>query len=281
MRFGVVILPDDRWSVTRERWQRAEAFGFEHAWTYDHLTWRHLRDEPWFGAIPTLAAAATATSRIRLGTLVASPNFRHPVPLAKELMTLDDVSGGRFTAGLGAGGTGFDASALGQEPWSPRERADRFEEFVRLLDVLLTQPQATFRGRFYAADEARAIPGCVQQPRLPFAIAATGPRGMQLAATFGATWVTVDGRDACAEQVERLEEACRDAGRDPANLERLALLGFRERALDSVEAFHDVAGRFAEMGFTDLVVHWPQDRAPFAGRLSVLETLAAGWTATP
>src|SRR5512145_2001053 len=140
MRIGVLILPEFPWSTARNLWHHAEELGFDHAWTYDHLAWRSLRDSPWFAAIPTLTAAATATERIRLGTLVASPNFRHPVPFAKELITLDDISGGRFTAGLGAGGDGFDAQALGQEPWPRRERTERFEEFVALLDRLLREP---------------------------------------------------------------------------------------------------------------------------------------------
>jgi alkanesulfonate monooxygenase SsuD/methylene tetrahydromethanopterin reductase-like flavin-dependent oxidoreductase (luciferase family) len=281
VQFGVLILPDDRWAVTRERWRAAEQLGFHHAWTYDHLTWRELRERPWFGAIPTLTAAATLTSRIRLGTLVASPNFRHPVPFAKELMSLDDVSNGRITAGLGAGGSGFDASALGQQPWGARERADRFEEFVGLLDRLLRQPRTTHRGRFYSADSARAIPGCVQQPRLPFAIAATGPRGMRLAARLADTWVTVDGRGAGPEQLAQLDQACREAGRVPSSLRRLALLGFRERPLDSIEAFRDAAGRYREMGFTDLVVHWPRSTEPLAGDPTVLRELSAELTADP
>ena len=122
LRLGVVILPEHRWPIARAIWRRAEALGFDHAWTYDHLAWRSLRDAPWFGAIPTLTAVAAATMRIRLGTLVASINFRHPVPFARELLTLDDVSGGRFTLGIGAGGTGWDATILGKPEWSPRER---------------------------------------------------------------------------------------------------------------------------------------------------------------
>ena len=86
MRLGVCILPDLRWPEQRRLWQRAEELGFDHAWTYDHLAWRSLRNEPWFGAVPTLTAAALATSRIRIGPLVASPNYRHPVPFAKELI---------------------------------------------------------------------------------------------------------------------------------------------------------------------------------------------------
>src|SRR3954453_23918406 len=110
MKLSTVILPHQRWhDGAREEWTGAEQLGFAAAYTYDHLSWRTFRDAPWFGAVPTLTAAATATERIRLGTLVTSPNFRHPVTLAKELLTVDDISGGRLTVGIGVGGTGFDA----------------------------------------------------------------------------------------------------------------------------------------------------------------------------
>ena len=114
VRVGVVILPQFSWPEARARWRSLEDRGFAHGWTYDHLAWRNLADQPWFGTIPTLTAAATATSTLRLGTWVASPNFRHPVTLAKDLMTLDDVSGGRVIAGVGAGGIGWDATVLGR-----------------------------------------------------------------------------------------------------------------------------------------------------------------------
>src|SRR5687767_6871355 len=109
MRVGVVILPDQRWAETERRWRLAEQWGFDHAWTYDHLGWRDLADGPWFDAVPTLTAAAMVTSRIHLGTLVASPNFRHPVHFGREVTALDDISGGRLLLGVGAGGVaGFD-----------------------------------------------------------------------------------------------------------------------------------------------------------------------------
>ena len=275
MRFGVLILPDASWSVARERWQSAERMGFDHAWTYDHLTWRSLRDGPWFAAMPTLGAAALATSHLRLGTLVASPTFRHPVTFAKELMTLDDISEGRITAGIGAGGDGFDATAVRTVAWSRRERSERFEEFVTLLDRLLTEPATSAEGQYYVANEARSIPGCRQRPRLPFAIAATGPRGLRLAARYGATWIASDSRDAGPDLVDRLGEACVAEGRDPASIGRLVLVGHRERPLDSVEAFRDVAGRYGAAGFTDLVAHWPRRREPFAAVMAVLERIAA------
>ncbi|KNB49071.1 LLM class flavin-dependent oxidoreductase [Streptomyces caatingaensis] len=289
-RLSTVILPVRRWHEGgRDQWLRAEELGFHTAYTYDHLSWRSFRDGPWFGAVPTLTAAATATSRMRLGTLVTSPNFRHPVTLAKELISLDDISGGRVTLGIGAGGSGFDATALGQEAWSPRERADRFAEFVPLLDRLLTEGAVSHGGTFYSADEARNIPGCVQRPRLPFAVAATGPRGLRLAARHGQAWVTTgdpklfesgtpeQSRAALRTQLARLGAACEEAGRDVAELDKILLTGFtpdRGRPLESLDAFVDFAGEHYALGFTEIVVHWPIPGSDFAADQQVFERIA-------
>ncbi|MFD8599025.1 LLM class flavin-dependent oxidoreductase [Kitasatospora sp. NPDC059646] len=287
MRLSTVILPIHRWSEGQKVWRRAEELGFHAAYTYDHLSWRSFRDEPWFGSVPTLTAAACATERIRLGTLVTSPNFRHPVTLAKELITLDDVSGGRVSLGIGAGGTGFDATALGQEAWSPKERADRFGEFLPLLDELLTNGTTTREGAYYSAVEARNIPGCVQRPRLPFYVAATGPRGLRLAAEYGQGWVTYgDPRgpadvpveqapEVIARQIGKLTEACEQRGRDVAELDKLLLQGSTaEKPLQSVDAFVDWAGTYRELGITELVVHWPVPDSIFASDLDVFEKIA-------
>ncbi|MFE0042312.1 LLM class flavin-dependent oxidoreductase [Streptomyces albireticuli] len=291
MRLSTVILPDRRWSEGgRETWQRAEELGFHAAYTYDHLSWRTFRDGPWFGAVPTLTAAATVTTRMRLGTLVTSPNFRHPVTLAKELISLDDIADGRITLGIGAGGSGFDATALlkgGEEPWTPRERADRFAEFVPLLDRLLTEEVVSHEGAHYSAFEVRNIPGCVQRPRLPFAVAATGPRGLRLAARHGQAWVTTgdpklfetgtpeQSRAAIAGQIERLGAACAEIDRDPASLDKILLTGFTpDRPLDSFDAFVDFAGSHAELGFDEIVVHWPIADSFFEADPAVFEKIA-------
>ncbi|MCW5250043.1 LLM class flavin-dependent oxidoreductase [Streptomyces sp. SHP 1-2] len=289
MRLSTVILPVHRWSEGQHSWRRAEDLGFHAAYTYDHLSWRSFRDGPWFGALPTLTAAASVTERLRLGTLVTSPNFRHPVTLAKEMISLDDLSAGRITLGIGAGGTGFDATALGQEPWTPRERADRFAEFLGLLDRLLTEDAVSYTGDFYSAHEARNIPGCVQRPRLPFAVAATGPRGMGLAARHGQAWVTTGDPSLYEEgtpeqsvaalrgQTERLADACAGIGRDPRELDMILLTGFtpdRGRPLESVDAFVDFAGRHRELGFTEIVVHWPIPDSDFATDERVFERVA-------
>lgn len=176
MRVGIALLPEQDWAADAKRWKRVEAYGFDHGWLLDHLAWRSLADSPWFATVPILAGAALATSSLRLGTIVTTPNFRHPVPLAKELMTLDMMSGGRLTIGLGAGAPGHDARMLGQADLSPRQSSARFHEFITLLDLLLRQRRTTWRGEWFAAVEARTIPGPVQQPRPPFVVAANGRR---------------------------------------------------------------------------------------------------------
>ncbi|GAA3373164.1 LLM class flavin-dependent oxidoreductase [Streptomyces sannanensis] len=292
MRLSTVILPVRRWNKGGcDEWLRAERLGFHTAYTYDHLSWKTFRDGPWFGAVPTLTAAAAATERIRLGTLVTSPNFRHPVTLAKELITLDDVSGGRITLGIGAGGNGFDATTLlkaGEEAWTPRERADRFAEFVPLLDRLLTEDAVTHDGTFYAANGARTIPGCVQRPRLPFAIAATGPRGMKLAAHHGQAWVTTgdpklwetgtpdQSLEALRGQMEKLGDACEAVGRDVDELDKILLTGFTpDRPLASFDAFVDFAGKHFALGFTEIVIHTPIPDSLFAADNEVFERIAS------
>ena len=282
MKLSTVILPVFPWREGRDVWRRAEDLGLHAAYTYDHLTWQSFRGTPWHGTVPTLAAAAAVTERIRLGTMVATPNFRHPVPFAKDLMTLDELSGGRFTLGVGAGGGGFDATVLNEQPWPARERADRFAEFTRLLDKLLSQDLTTeTAGAHYRAFEAEMLPGSTQRPRIPFHVAAIGPRAMRLTAELGQGWVTFgaseDGPRVVAEQIERLSEACAARGREIGELE-LTLLNMgrseQERPLASFEAFVDWAGKYREVGITELVLHWPIADSEFAADMKVFERIA-------
>lgn len=280
MRVGIVILPEDRWWAAEPKWRAAEEYGFDHAWTYDHLGWRTLVDGPWFGAVPTLAAAAMVTSRIRIGPFVASPNFRHPVPFMRELVTLDDLADGRLVLGVGAGGLGYDTRVLGEPELTTRQRVDRFAEFVEALDGLLITDEHDHEGEYYVARGARNLPGPVQRPRLPFLVAANGPRTMRTAARFGAGWVTT-GRQAesqdewwhgVGELARTFDDVLDREGRDSADVHRyLSLDAAPVFSLSSAEAFADAAGRAAELGFTDLVVHWPRSGEPYQGREAVLE----------
>jgi len=284
-----MILTEEPWRRNVGRWQTAEALGFDAAWTYDHLHWRGLRGQPWYASVPVLAAAAAVTSRITIGLMVASPNFRHPVTLAKETVTLDDISGGRFVLGVGAGSPDAgDAAVLGEPPLSPAARADRFEEFVALTDRLLRSPTTTHAGRFYTVDDAVMVPGCVRRPRAPLAVAASGPRGMAVAARYADAWVTMGPTDwsrsyrpeeclaVVADQTARLHRCCAEAGRDAGEVARVFVsTGWAGDPLASPKACLELAERYAAVGITDLVLHWPRPDGVYAGDPAVLEGIAA------
>jgi len=270
MRVGILLMPADGWSETVDLVQRLERLGYHHIWVYDHLTWQRYRDRPWHATYPWLAGLAAATTRIRLGTMVANLNIRHPAVLAKDAMTIDHISNGRVTIGLGAGGTGFDATVLGQPDLGPRQRADRMAEAAEVLDGLLRGSLTNYSGHYYELNEARVLPGCLQRPRLPLAIAAGGPRTLRTAAQFGDAWITygdttykdlsADGTErVVARQADLLEEHCDRLGRDPTTIDRIYLIGNTEaKPLASLEAFQDFLGRYADLGFTDVVFHMPR-----------------------
>jgi len=315
MRFGIVILPQHDWPDAARFWRGAEELGFDHAWTYDHLAWRGLAGERWHATVPTLTAAAMVTQRIGLGTFVASPNYRHPVPFAKDIATVDQIAGGRVILGLGSGGTGFDASVLGQAPLTPRQRHERFTEFAQSLDTLLRfepagglgaaqgsdvqgadvdgadasrGPGISFTGTWYTAHGARMVGEPAQHPRMPLHLAANGTRGIALTVRLADGWITT-GRehdDAAVwwrhigDLARQVDDACAAAGRDPQTLARTLSLDTDGRySLASVGAFEDAIGRAAELGFTDVVSHWPRREGIYAGDERVLEEAATRFAA--
>lgn len=305
MRHGICILPEYPWREAEPLWRRAEELGFDHAWTYDHLVWGGLPDAPWHSTVATLTAAALVTERIGLGTLVSSPNFRHPFALARDALTLQDISGGRLLLGVGAGGD-LDSSVLGEE-LTRGERSRRFREFVPLLDRCLREDHVDHDGEFYRAVDAR---NQISEPT-PLLVAADGPRAMEVAATYAAGWVTTGPaagdwaeRDAvdqwwggvadAARRFTEIEQAARerttgvraDGGQSALDDAVTALAGDGQRqpvaryltldasgpaALTSVEFLTHQVGRAEELGFTDVIVHWPRPEPPYQSDLKVLE----------
>lgn len=133
-------------------------------------------------SFPALAAAATVTSRLRLGHLVIDNDFRHPLLLAREALTLDLISDGRLELGLGAGWLVRDYESLGV-PFDPAPvRLARLSEAAHLLKRLFTEAEVTFVGRFYRMSRATALPGPRQRPRPPILIGGGGPRLLEIAA---------------------------------------------------------------------------------------------------
>ncbi len=284
MRFGLTILTDLPWAEAEPRWRAAEDMGFDHAWTYDHLVWGGLPESPWVGAMPTLTAAAMVTSTLRLGTLVAAPNFRHPVAFQREVQAVDDISEGRFLLGVGTGGD-VDSRILGNPDLTVKERVDRFQEFTDLLVRLRTEDHVTAQGRWFSAADARTLPPLRDVPLL---VAGNGPRSVRYAARTGDGWVTTGGPEPIAtwwtaldSARQTLDEALVSAGRDPSVFPRYLLLdsapayGAPRMALQSVGLFEEMTGRAAELGFTDVVTHWPRPSDPYAGDVDVLERVAA------
>ncbi len=293
MRIGLVILPSDRWSEARRQWEWADRVGFCAAWTYDHVRWGGMPDGPWLAAVPVLAAAAAVTTRIRLGTLVATPNFRHPVTLARDALALDDVSDGRLDLGLGPGSEGLDATALGQKAWTPAERLARFAEFLQVLQPIVDGEPAvrtSMATAHYTAADAPSTPGALQRP-LPLTIAAGGAKGLRLAATYGRNWVTVGptGRgpgtpettlQAVRRQLPLLDEACRSTDRDPASIGKVVLWTPTEPVITSLDQFDHLAGPYIELGFEQFVVHHPDQTGPYGGDVRTFEKIAERSAAT-
>jgi len=250
--------------------REAEQAGVRTVWTYDHLSWGGLRTSPWYAAVPLLAAAAVATTRVRLGTQVATPNYRHPVPFAKEVMTLDQLSGGRFDLGIGAGVTDGDALVTGEPPRTTRAQAERFAEWTDLLDELLRNEVVTHEGPTFSAIEARMAPGCATLPRVPFTVAASGKRAMAVAAEHGQSWVTYgtfpydipaeQWYETLARQSRNLDDALAAAGRKPGEVRRIVQLAFSVTwPFESAERYRDVLGRLDGLGFDEFSVHWPRE----------------------
>jgi len=273
-RIGVVMWPIEPWPEARAQWQRAEELGFAHAWVYDHTAWRG--HTPWYDGYSTLAAVAAVTTTIGLGTLVTSPNFRHPVPTAHAVRTIDQISGGRLELGIGSGGAGHksDGDILGRE-WTSKQRADRYAEWVTMLDRILSGVSVSYEGEYWSANDVSIGVGGVQRPRVPFALAATGPRGLRLVAEYARTWICESDLSTARDRLGKLAAACAEVGRDPADLRKMMMTGFTDDPwLESPDAFQEMAGRYAELGFTDILVHWPRPDTPWAADMKVFEAIA-------
>ena len=157
------------------RARRLEAIGYETLAMPDHMVggaWANL---------PALAAAAAATTTLRLGNLVLDNDFRNPVVLAREIATLDVISNGRVELGLGAGWFDRDYQSIGQPFDRGRVRVARLAEAVTLMKRLFTEDEVTFAGVYYRTERSECRPKTVQRPRPPFLIAAGGPQILALA----------------------------------------------------------------------------------------------------
>jgi len=159
--------------------RRAEELGFATFLLRDHFVREPFGDQ--FAPIAALTAAACATTRLRVGSLVLDNDYRHPVVLAKEAATLDLLSGGRFELGLGAGWLRDEYQRAGMRFDEPRVRVDRLEEAVRVLKGLFAGGPLTFAGEHYTIDGIENFPTPAQRPHPPLLLGAGSKRMLQIA----------------------------------------------------------------------------------------------------
>ena len=259
MDFGLDIA-QQRLPFTRivERARLAEDLGFVGAWGFDHF-------QPMYGEGPgecfegmtTLAALSGTTSTLRLGLLVAGVTYRHPSVFAKEAITLDHATGGRFDLGIGAAWYESEHRRLGI-PFPPTgERFDLLEDTLEIMNRLFTGERVSYSGHRVSLQDAQMQPLPVQSPRPPVWIGGQGrKRTLPLVARFADAWHTFSSPDyrELSDEVDRLATA---AGRDPATIRRAGSLSLSE-PWDEVRASLQ---QQVDEGFSYLICGWPGEGA--------------------
>lgn len=247
-----------RWPEYRDMVHAAEKCGFDSMWLGDHLLYRgDGRPErgPW-EAWTMLSALAAETERIDFGPLVACAGFHPPAVLAKMAATVDEISGGRFILGLGAGWNRPEFDAFGI-PFD--QRAARFEEALAVIAPLIAGDRVTHHGAFHDVDDAVLLPTPLRP--VPLMIGSVGERVLRAAlptATWWNTWFDWFGNSAegFATLNERISRLCADVDRDQTTLKRSACLlvvtdlaaGERPRPTDySAATLADVRARVHEL----------------------------------
>lgn len=267
MRLGVVIPQIRPWRQLADEFRSMEEIGYDVAYVYDHLT-HPTAVGHWLGdGFTTLGAVAAVTSRMEVGTLVASATMHSPVSLARRAGTVQDVSGGRMVLGLGAGSPREGLADRG-ETLSARQMFDRLEDVVTGLQAVWAgETEWSGRDRSFSGLQTSPLPEGASRPFL--LLAAHGPKALALAARHADGWNTYGGPDAVGlepddfwavldAQASRLDDACAAIGRDPGELRRSLLLGYgKVLPAGSVAAYQDTIGRASAAGFDELVVYGP------------------------
>ncbi len=279
LRFQVISLPNADWSEILRRFKHIEDLGFDLATTGDHfIDWTNP-SAPWLEAWTTLAALARETTRIRLATYVTQIPLRNPAMLARQAMTVDQLSGGRLEVGLG---TGLDIDPsydmIGIPNWSGKERVARFPEYVEIVDRLLSNEVSSFKGRYYEIKDAMMNPGTVQKPRPPIVIAALGPVMIRHAAKYADNWNSLSFAESfeaqlaeTRERAARMDDNLAAIGRDSDELRRSYLMfdpasrasGGAVGYYESSNLFVDMVESLIETGMSELGLYYPMLEAQY------------------
>ena len=218
-----------------------------------------------------LPAVAAVTERVRLGPLVAPTSIHHPALLANRAATIDRLSNGRFTLGLGAGWQINEHRAFGIDLEAPGRRVSRFEESIEIVRSMLDNERTTFSGEFYEITDAPCEPRPTQK-QLPILVGTGSPRMLNITARFAQEWNTWGAPDLAADRRRVFVDACESAGTDPASMHTsVQALVFMEDDAAKIEKIlagdmgdrtiagsddHliDQLGRYGEQGFDEVIV---------------------------
>ncbi|MGE5123700.1 MAG: LLM class flavin-dependent oxidoreductase, partial [Acidobacteriaceae bacterium] len=264
IKFGIFLPPVTSWQVMRQRARKVEELGFESLWIGDKFAAPGDPYVPWFECWALLAGLADCTIRVRLGSLVTSIIYRNPALIAKQALTLDHMSGGRFTLGIGVSSTNdTDHTMTGVDPWPNPERVSRFTEAVTIIDRMLRHRITSYQGSFYKVSGAVMLPEPLQAPRPPLLIAAEGMRMLKIAAALADNWNSLAGLEYSPQEAllhvkdnnRRLTDFALELGRDPASITRSFCVGWtQDQPFQSRLAFEDFIGRYAEAGIQEFML---------------------------
>jgi alkanesulfonate monooxygenase SsuD/methylene tetrahydromethanopterin reductase-like flavin-dependent oxidoreductase (luciferase family) len=230
-----------------------------------------MKPGPVHEAWAILPAVAAVTSRIRLGPLVSPTSVHHPALLANRAATLDVLSNGRFTLGMGAGWQINEHRAYGIELEAPGKRVSRFEESIEIVRSLLDNDTTSFSGDFYTFTDAPCEPRPVQE-RLPILVGTGSPQMLNITARFAQEWNTWGAPELSSDRRRVFVEACSKAGTEPdsmhTSVQALVFMTDDSSMIEKVMAgpmadrsiagsddhLVDQLGRYAEQGFDEVIV---------------------------
>ncbi|KUL27742.1 TIGR03560 family F420-dependent LLM class oxidoreductase [Actinoplanes awajinensis] len=226
MRISIWPGAGQPWADILAAARHAEQTGWDGVWIADHFMPNDGpgRDphQPTLEAGSLVAALGAVTERVRIGTLVYGNTYRHPAVLANMAATVDRITGGRFTLGVGAGWQINEHEQYGIELPAVKQRLDRFVEALRVLHGLLRQPTTTLDGEYYRLTDAISEPKPVQDP-LPIMIGGGGEKRMLgVVAEYADLWNTWGLPELIAHKSAVLDRFCAERGRDPKSIARTA-----------------------------------------------------------
>ncbi|WAC93895.1 TIGR03560 family F420-dependent LLM class oxidoreductase [Mycobacterium sp. Aquia_213] len=260
MRISVKFDQSFHYSELEQLWRTADRLGFGAMWDYDHFYGPQEHTAPTLEGWTTLAAMAAVTKRARIGCLVSSVTYRNPAVLAKMAVTVDHISGGRLNFGIGAGWHEAEHCGYGIDFPGAGARVAMVDEALTVLRRLWTEDSVTFKGRFFALDNALCEPKPLQHPHPPIVMGGTEPKMLRVVARHADMWNMPghEGPERWGAVNAQLDQACADLGRAPGEILRSAQLSLHPAEAGQVDEQLALLPQFEQVGCEEMVLAFRQ-----------------------